>query len=141
MLHNFVLRYLKIVGGKIKSIETMPDCWVVATDARITETLEQQQLHGTLMPSQDLLDTPCQACRLMSAPGKHLSGLVDVHTAPPLSESIDEDRNSFKREHIQYFDSFMNYDKNIEMCKRQTHLSEELDGGVSVFDKHLRSES
>lgn len=36
------------------------------------------------MPTEDLLDTPRQVGRLMRAPSKDFSRLVDVHATPPL---------------------------------------------------------
>lgn len=64
----------------------MPHGGEVAAEARVPDALEEQQLHGALVPPQDLLDTPRQAGRLVGAPGQHLSRLVHIHAAPPLSK-------------------------------------------------------
>ena len=42
--------HLQVVGSEIKGVETVPNSGVVPADARVTEALEQQQLHGSLMP-------------------------------------------------------------------------------------------
>lgn len=62
----------------------MPQGGKVAAEARVADALEQEKLHGALMPPQHLLDTPREAGRLVSAPRQHLSRLVHVHAAPAL---------------------------------------------------------
>lgn len=65
----------------------MPQGGEVAAEAGVTDALEQEKLHGALMPPQHLLDTPREAGRLVSAPRQHLSWFIDVHAAPPLMKT------------------------------------------------------
>lgn len=75
---------LQVVRGLIESVEAVPHRGEVAAEARVPNALEQQQLHGALVPPQHLLDTPGQAGRLVRAPRQNFSRLVNVHAAPTL---------------------------------------------------------